>query len=221
MLAVAVAAVVAAAAVVVVVVVVVVAVVLAIESGSVGSPLEVPRQRQRNAAASVQSGADVGEVQSAGSPQFLDVQSDLLLDSSGQHFLNLSQLYEELGLVRHLLHCEEQRCVCESSRAWVTELYHIIISYTCRTHVYHQTLFKRVIAPLVDHQNLMDSSEHIFISYAFSKLLPLFYQNFTHKSKNCTHNAKCLTISCKMKHCIQNITNTSQKQTFVNTFAII
>ncbi len=28
-------------------------------------------------------------------------------------------------------------------------------------------------------------------------------------------------ISCKMKHCIQNITNTSQKQTFANTFAII
>ncbi len=28
-------------------------------------------------------------------------------------------------------------------------------------------------------------------------------------------------ISCKIKHCIQNITNTSQKQTFANTFAII
>ncbi len=28
-------------------------------------------------------------------------------------------------------------------------------------------------------------------------------------------------ISCKMKRCIQNIINTSQKQTFANTFAII
>ncbi len=27
-------------------------------------------------------------------------------------------------------------------------------------------------------------------------------------------------ISGKMKHCIQNITNTSQKQTFANTFSI-
>ncbi len=52
---------------------------------------------------------------------------------------------------------------------------------------------------------------HIF------KTLPLFL-NFTHKSKNYTHtNAKCLTSS-KMKHCIENITNTSQKQTFANTF---
>ncbi len=31
---------------------------------------------------------------------------------------------------------------------------------------------------------------------------------------------KMTHISCKMKHCIQNITNTSQKQTFANTFSI-
>ncbi len=45
------------------------------------------------------------------------------------------------------------------------------------------------------------------------------FQNFTHKSKNHTH--KMPHISCKMKHCIQNITNTSQKQTFANTFDTI
>ncbi len=28
-------------------------------------------------------------------------------------------------------------------------------------------------------------------------------------------------ISCKLKHCVQNITNTPKKQTFANTFAII
>ncbi len=50
---------------------------------------------------------------------------------------------------------------------------------------------------------------HIF------KTLPLFFQNFTHKSKNCTHKMENAHISCQMKHCIQNITNTSQKQTFV------
>ena len=45
-------------------------------------------------------------------------------------------------------------------------------------------------------------------------LLVLFFQNFTHKSKNCTH--KMPRFSCKMKHCFQNITNTSQKHTFVS-----
>ncbi len=46
-----------------------------------------------------------------------------------------------------------------------------------------------------------------------------YFQNFTHRSKNCTH--KMPHNFCKMKHCIQNITNTSQKQAFANTFAII
>ncbi len=62
-------------------------------------------------------------------------------------------------------------------------------------------------------QGFFQLLSHIF------KTLPIFFsQNFTHKSKNCTQNAKHLT---SLKHYIQNITNTSQKQTSANTFAII
>ncbi len=44
---------------------------------------------------------------------------------------------------------------------------------------------------------------HTFVHTHYT--LPLFFKNFTHKSKNCTQNAKCLTA--------QNITNASQKHT--------
>ncbi len=43
----------------------------------------------------------------------------------------------------------------------------------------------------------------------------------THKSKNYNTNYKLPHISCKIENCIQNITNTSQKQIFANTFAIM
>ncbi len=53
----------------------------------------------------------------------------------------------------------------------------------------------------------------------FQNFASFFSQIFTHKSKNCTQ--KMPQVSCKMKHYVQNITNTSQKQTFTNTFALI
>ncbi len=57
--------------------------------------------------------------------------------------------------------------------------------------------------------------------HTFSKRYPSFFSKlYTQIQELHTQNAKCL-ITCKMKHCIQNITNTSQKQTFANTFAII
>ncbi len=56
---------------------------------------------------------------------------------------------------------------------------------------------------------------HIF------KTLPLFFKSL-HTNPIIAHTKfKMPHISCKMKHCIQNITNTSQKQTFANTFAVI
>ncbi len=49
----------------------------------------------------------------------------------------------------------------------------------------------------------------------FSKLCLFFH--FKHKSKNCTHNAKCLPSLAKRCTAFK----ISQKQTFANTFAII
>ncbi len=58
--------------------------------------------------------------------------------------------------------------------------------------------------------------QHLSANYSFFNCLHtfskrcLFFQNFTLKSKNCTHQMP--HISSKIKHCIQNFTNTSQKQ---------
>ncbi len=57
-------------------------------------------------------------------------------------------------------------------------------------------------------------SAHIF------KILPFFSKLDTLIKKLHT-KYKIPCISCKTKHWIQNITNTSQKHTFANTFAII
>ncbi len=56
------------------------------------------------------------------------------------------------------------------------------------------------------------------ISWRFH-VLHFFSKLYTQIQELHTQNAKCLT--CKIKHCIQNITNTCQQQTFANTFAII
>ncbi len=47
----------------------------------------------------------------------------------------------------------------------------------------------------------------------FQNFVSFLFQNFTHKSKNCTQNVKCLTSLAKQST-VLNITNISQKQTF-------
>ncbi len=50
----------------------------------------------------------------------------------------------------------------------------------------------------------------------FASFFPKLYTQIQEHTK-----CKMPHISCKTKHCIQNSTSTSQKQTFANTFAII
>ncbi len=64
---------------------------------------------------------------------------------------------------------------------------------------------------------------HAYYSFCFQLLskLCLFFSKLYTNPRIAHRKCKIPQISCKMKRCIQNITNTSQKQTFANTFAII
>ncbi len=61
----------------------------------------------------------------------------------------------------------------------------------------------------------------LFYSH-FENFASFFFPKTLHTNPRIAHTKyKMPHISCKMKHCIHNITNTSQKQTFANTFGVI
>jgi len=62
-------------------------------------PLVVSGQGQGDSASPVQGVGDVHDLQLSGLPQHLQVSLDGVLDTRGQHLLNLPQFEEELGLV--------------------------------------------------------------------------------------------------------------------------
>jgi len=66
--------------------------------------------------------------------------------------------------------------------------------------------------------NINNTLQFLSTVYTHFKTLPLFF-NTSHTNPRIAQ--KMHHISCKTKHCIHYITNTSQKQSSSNTFAII
>lgn len=119
------------------------------------------RQRKRDSAAAVQGAADVEDLQRLGVPQFLQILLDLILNTRGQHLLNLPQLDEELSLVGQWLLCQSHTRSSRQRPPVVTRVGWSLSTAHTNTHTwYHaddQDMSGCVVAPLVEGKDLSDT----------------------------------------------------------------
>ncbi len=109
-----------------------------------------------------------------------------------------------------------QNWLLDNSFIWVYE-YSLIL----KINFFPKALLAASVSCHMQRFNLKNSIS--ICHYSIFLTAYTHFQNFTSFFKSLHTNPriahKMPRISCKMKHCIQNILNTSQKQIFANTFA--